>query len=697
MLRVIGIDFGTSTTYMNVKRYRGSEPAEDKFSYMPVVFNYGESSGYVASIVRENADGSFDFGEKASEELEGSRIYTEVKMRLESDDETERREARRITREFFRYLYETYKQQSANLGSPDDSEETVVSYPVKWCRETADFMLEAAGAAGFKNVRGMDEATAAVSTVMCQSSGETGLMYSYKSGHLLLIDMGAGTTDLVVCRYMPSGNSVNLVPITNWPRSSDEPTFGGREIDAVLERYVENYITNSAANPMIATMAHDLAAKKGEAKKWKELNVSVNLRKGERVNSCGYISAFRKMLSRDFPSFDRADFEKLIESGLNDYAALIKGCLDDAAKQDKSFKSVDLVILTGGHSAWYFAKEMLSGGDHCIAHPALSYVQEDKNRIIGLTNPQSTVSLGLIYSKLPLNMAKSPVREEAKKGPEKKTETKTEKPPIKEQPTRHTGDFVAKISDGFIISDRGYAFVCRLISGGLAVGDTAVLLGKQGVIRSARITGLAKGSERVAKLSAVCEASVLFDGMSRNEAKGALMLTADSSDCIEEGLRILCADNPEPVKKDIRPIVRQYYEWDDTLLPIARKFILHEPLIKNKNELGNELERVTMMKNFGIPEHEKVFYIHNWGTNILTNYKMGQIICESGFYARYRDGLKYKEIYLSWESFVNAEVTKSDMGQVFSFGNTRMALSLMSDSFERLQELLRENARPLQD
>ena len=81
MQRIIGIDFGTSTTYMNIKRYNGAQPDGDKFSYIPVMFNYGESSGYVATIVRENADGSFDFGEKASEPLGGSKIHTEIKMR----------------------------------------------------------------------------------------------------------------------------------------------------------------------------------------------------------------------------------------------------------------------------------------------------------------------------------------------------------------------------------------------------------------------------------------------------------------------------------------------------------------------------------------------------------------------------------------------------------------------------------------
>ena len=46
---------------MNIKRYNGAQPDGDKFSYIPVMFNHGESSGYVASIVRENADGSFGY------------------------------------------------------------------------------------------------------------------------------------------------------------------------------------------------------------------------------------------------------------------------------------------------------------------------------------------------------------------------------------------------------------------------------------------------------------------------------------------------------------------------------------------------------------------------------------------------------------------------------------------------------------
>ena len=409
MQRIIGIDFGTSTTYMNIKRYNGAQPDGDKFSYIPVMFNYGESSGYVATIVRENADGSFDFGEKASEPLEGSKIHTEIKMRLESSDEQERAEARRITREFFKFLHAQYAQQTANLGGAGDQEETVISYPVKWQKETAQFMLDAARDAGFQNVRGMDEAEAAVATVLCQNSGGTGLIYADKPGYLMLIDMGAGTTDLVVCRYQVGANGeIAIELVTSWPYSADEPTFGGREIDKVLEQYVEDHLTKSL-RPDFAHQASVIATAPGAAKQWKERNVSVTLAADKQVNTCTYIGTYKTMgiLTGDFPAFGRREFESFAESGLRDYARLISGCLEKTAEADENFSALDLVILTGGHSAWYFAKEILTGAmDGWLDHPMLAAVREDPCRVVSLPNPQTTVSLGLVYSKLPFKLEK---------------------------------------------------------------------------------------------------------------------------------------------------------------------------------------------------------------------------------------------------------------------------------------------------
>lgn len=410
MQRIIGIDFGTSTTYMNVKRYNGDQPIEDRFSYLPVVFNYGESSGFVASVVRENADGSFDFGEKAEEQLDGAEIYKEIKMSLESPDEHKRSEARRITKEFFKYLYETYTQQAASFGGTDDIEETIISYPVKWQTETTRFMIEAAQEAGFQNVHGMDEASAAVMAVLCQNANSN-LISADKSGYLMMIDMGAGTTDLVVCKYQSNkSGDVRVELVSSWPDTSDEPSFGGREIDAVLEKYVENYLAK-ALNPALAPQAHIIASTPGQAKMWKERNVSISLAANKQVNTCAYIGTYKimGMLNGDFTAFGRAEFEKMAESGLRDYVSLLLGCLMSTGIKDPKFKSdgLDFVILTGGHSAWYFAREIIDGTmAGYLEHPALSLIRKEKDRVVNLPNPQTTVSLGLVYSKLPFGLNK---------------------------------------------------------------------------------------------------------------------------------------------------------------------------------------------------------------------------------------------------------------------------------------------------
>lgn len=433
MQRVIGIDFGTSTTYMNVKRYDGDRPVEDQFSYMPVVFNYGQSSGFVASIVRENADGTFDFGENASEQLEGAKIYSEIKMLLESPDEAQRSEARRVFQEFFKFLRETYAQQSANLGAADDTEETILSYPVKWKEETVQFMLEAARAAGFQNVHGMDEATAAVSAVLC-SNASSNLICAGKPGYLMLVDMGAGTTDLVVCKYWAEGQGdIRVELVTSWPQDADEPTFGGREIDAVLEQYVEEYLTK-ALTPALVPNAHAFASAPGQAKMWKERNVSVNLAANKSINTCAYIGVYRNtgVLKGEFPAFGRKEFEQIAASGLNDYVRLLKGCLDHTAEKDPQFAAdgLDLVILTGGHSAWYFAREIVDGTmAGYLDHPSLKNIRDQKARVVNLANPQTTVSLGLVYSKLPFTSTRPKLEPKSEPKPQPKPQPKPEPKP----------------------------------------------------------------------------------------------------------------------------------------------------------------------------------------------------------------------------------------------------------------------------
>ena len=208
--RVIGVDFGTSTSVIRVKRYCGGEPvSQERLAAEAVVFNNGIPM--VPTLIQRLGENAY-FGCDAQTAKRGAVLYHSFKVDLESPDPEKRQKARELTQEFLKYLAGVYKSQSegGHLGEADDRERTIISYPVKWGSGTKKFMLEAAGQAGFPNVEGMDEAQAAIHAVTLQSES-----YLKKEGYLregrpctvLLIDMGAGTTDLALCRYTPGDRS----------------------------------------------------------------------------------------------------------------------------------------------------------------------------------------------------------------------------------------------------------------------------------------------------------------------------------------------------------------------------------------------------------------------------------------------------------------------------------------------------------
>ena len=420
MLRVIGIDFGTSTTYMNVKRYDGNKPLDgDKFSVSPVTFKYGASSGNVETLVQKLSDGKYQCGSEVDEDEQDS-IIREIKMSLESEDEEKKNEAKKATQAFFEYLFNNYNQQKADYGDSGDEVETIISYPVKWKEETRRFMIEAAKNAGFENVRAIDEAHAAVYSVLVRQIDDINksVIGDNKQGYMMLVDMGAGTTDIVICKYQFNPNtpstddSVKLNIVTCWPNNADAPTFGGREVDAKLAKYVEDYLTDSLPEEMKSS-AKNIAYVNGETDKWKRTTVSKKLANNDAVTTCAY--AYNKIahissFTKGFPELTRTNFEELIQDGLADFAKLINDSINDAAQKDADFaeQGLDLVILTGGHSAWYFSSEIIDGTmQGYVDNPLLSKIRENKNRVIKLTNPQSTVANGLVYSKLPFDVKSS--------------------------------------------------------------------------------------------------------------------------------------------------------------------------------------------------------------------------------------------------------------------------------------------------
>ena len=84
--RIIGIDFGTSTSLIKIKNYAEEEPADQN----PSSSQYVEFDGLamVPTLIRVQ-EGSFYYGYDAQPERENSLLYSNFKMDLESPDHSQ--------------------------------------------------------------------------------------------------------------------------------------------------------------------------------------------------------------------------------------------------------------------------------------------------------------------------------------------------------------------------------------------------------------------------------------------------------------------------------------------------------------------------------------------------------------------------------------------------------------------------------
>ncbi len=405
--RIIGIDFGTSTSVIRAKRYEDGKPLlGERLDVHEVKF---DNQNTVPTQLRFKSDDPTVryYGHGAQEDKTGFEHYHNFKMDLECDDIGRRNQARELTKDFFTFLFKKYKDQRDGgfLGDASDKEYTLVSYPVKWQEETRAFMINTAAEVGFPNVSGMDEAQAAIRAVMIQSMDHLKKQQLIEPGtasNILLIDMGAGTTDLVLSRYAGGRNEKPEILMT-WPKNGDT-TFGGREIDQLLREYFRTILGEQAENVLSRISA-------AAFKSWKEQTLSPALLQNDTVIDFSAMDSIASAMRVDLEySIDRKVFEDHMETYLSQFADLVKGCLN-AAGMDGS--EVDLVIVTGGHSQWYFIPEILSGKLKRFGDVGLTKVQQNPERIVPISRPHETVALGLVYSKLPIEM--DPITEETPK------------------------------------------------------------------------------------------------------------------------------------------------------------------------------------------------------------------------------------------------------------------------------------------
>lgn len=396
--RIIGVDFGTSTSVIRVKRYENGKPVGSGARLdTQKVFDL------VPTVIQE-MNGHRYYGEEAlTPKGRNAIIYRGFKVDLESTDEEKREQARKLTEEFMAYLAAAYKTDSegGHLGDSTDKERTIISYPVKWSDATKAFMLEAARKAGFPNVEGMDEAQAAINAVVVQNQ-EMLLSKKYLQENLpatiLLIDMGAGTTDLVLCRYTPGKQPKNEI-LATWPKDGNI-LFGGQEIDELLRNWaIELFEDKTQAEFVLKRIPLE------QFKAWKETEVAKLLANNETVEQFYTLDDLADMagVALNPYNLDRVAFESCAESYLKHFPELVNGCLQSAGITGAQ---VDLVVLTGGHSQWYFAKEILTGKMLQISPVILPQIAQNCSRIVQVAHPQETAALGMVFSPLSVHFEK---------------------------------------------------------------------------------------------------------------------------------------------------------------------------------------------------------------------------------------------------------------------------------------------------
>lgn len=414
--RYIGVDFGTSTSVITYMDYEKLPDGKLKpCGTIPQSIQFGQNNSVVPTLIIEHGE---EKGKKIANDIFGwdvlsqqntfpKHLRKEFKMGLINESRYE--EAVRLMELFFKYMSEVYK--STNVINKDweiVEEVTYVSYPAKWTDTQRKATIEVANKY-FKNVKGMSEPRAAMqyclTTDIVKINGSckkiTDIWAKGEDINILLLDMGAGTTDIVIYRYKVGYEDKHEV-LATYP-TVEGRCFGGREVDLLIKQFYLNILNNI---PLSNIQSIDY-----EMKEWKEKTISPVTKLDEKVDTLPSIIGF---LSQVYPELDEISSEtytidrkvletKILNNYLYQFQDLINGALKDAKLKGDD---IDLVICTGGHSQWYFVEQFLL--DKPVGNIAnklgLGKIKYDSWRLIKTPYPQQIVAYGLSMNGMPIHV-----------------------------------------------------------------------------------------------------------------------------------------------------------------------------------------------------------------------------------------------------------------------------------------------------
>lgn len=354
---IVGIDFGTSTT---VVRYR--EEGTDVIHSLKA--ENGKSEIIPSVIFRQKENGFTVYGEEAilkeDAGIDGEFI-TNFKMDLLNPDKKE--EAKKNIIEFLTFIHSLFEEQTKAMHP--DTMDVYISYPAKWSDDMVTFMKQAVEAAGFKGngitVKGMKEPQAASLNMLHEYQHQlrkNKILTVGKPLRVLMLDMGAGTSDISIFKLEIDGNGkTKISELLSYPSISEPILCGGREIDAALQKYFIG-MCKEKGQPLMPE-----CVSLSNMKKWKESTLSPDLKYGTKPTMPSNIAMLLKAFGRTniINSFDM-DRNKFESYTMDSWEKLYK-LICSAFAQYKFAKpeDIDVVFLTGGHSNWYLLPDLFNG------------------------------------------------------------------------------------------------------------------------------------------------------------------------------------------------------------------------------------------------------------------------------------------------------------------------------------------------
>lgn len=379
----IGIDFGTSNSCVTYATYldRGAGEVEPEPLHRPeaISFNHRDTLPTVI-FLGDGKDQAPLFGEPAEEKAPFYPELTRSGFKLQLAHPVHGREAFLLAKQYFQHL----RKRTAEVVPLDKKDssiriETVVGHPVQWSADQREETRRAAMEAGFPNVRLEEESMAALYSHLCDDpEGRR----PKPGSRILMVDMGGGTTDFAFLQLAMAADqrpvSIPVDPAPSVPAwGNDRRSYGGRDLDQLLL----DYLTREWEPELVKRNRQALMR---EIRRFKEA-FSMRVREGALEHESLWLVADDARRVR----LTKAEFEKIAGEYIGHFEVLLRGALAEAKLAPRQ---VTHLILTGGHSRWYFVDEALQR--------VFPHLTTETRTVLRHPNPEQSVARGLAYDSL---------------------------------------------------------------------------------------------------------------------------------------------------------------------------------------------------------------------------------------------------------------------------------------------------------